>query len=152
MALFIDGNQGETTVVDTDIFTEYTFQADLAAGNHTLGVSFLNDAYNPGVEDRNLYLDRIEIYPFDITAVTTATLSWQAPSTNMDGSELTDLAGYILYVGPSSGIYIRTIDVGSLLTYTLTDLAPGSHYFCVSAVDLSGNESICSNEVYQTGY
>src|SRR4030042_825161 len=30
----------------------------LTFGDHSIGVAFLNDAYNPGVEDRNLYLDK----------------------------------------------------------------------------------------------
>ena len=45
--------------VDSAGYTDYVFQVDLPAGVHTIGVSFLNDAYNPGVEDRNLYLDRV---------------------------------------------------------------------------------------------
>ena len=33
----------------------------MSSGFHTIGVSFLNDAYDPGVEDRNLYIDRLSI-------------------------------------------------------------------------------------------
>ena len=47
--------------VGSDEYADYIFQVDLTAGVHTIGVSFLNDAWNPGVEDRNLYLDRFTI-------------------------------------------------------------------------------------------
>ena len=61
MELSIDGAAGETVTVDSADYTDYVFQVDLTPGVHTIGVSFLNDAYNPGVEDRNLYLDRVTI-------------------------------------------------------------------------------------------
>ena len=59
MALTVDDVVEETVTVDSAEYTDYVFQVDLTAGVHTIGVSFLNDAYNPGVEDRNLYLDRV---------------------------------------------------------------------------------------------
>ena len=59
MALSVDSVAEETTTVDSANYTDYLFQVELTAGVHTIGVSFLNDAYNPGVEDRNLYLDRV---------------------------------------------------------------------------------------------
>ena len=43
----------------------------------------------------------------------TATPSWDAPTTNADGTPLTDLAGYKVYYGPSSGNYSQAIDVGN---------------------------------------
>ena len=61
MALSVDGVAGETATVDSGVYTDYSFQVELAPGVHSIGVSFLNDAYNPGVEDRNLYLDRLVI-------------------------------------------------------------------------------------------
>jgi hypothetical protein len=61
MALTVDGVDIQTTDVDSTEFTDYVFQVDLTSGIHTIGVSFLNDDYNPGVEDRNLYLDRLTI-------------------------------------------------------------------------------------------
>ena len=44
------------------LYTDYSFQVELTSGAHSIGVAFLNDAYNPGVEDRNLYLDKFMIY------------------------------------------------------------------------------------------
>src|SRR3989304_713091 len=77
-----------------------------------------------------------------------AVLSWEAPATNADGSPLTDLSGYRIYYGTSSGVYGTAIDVGNVITSTVTNLTDGSlYYFAVTAYDLSRNESDFSNEV-----
>ena len=76
------------------------------------------------------------------------TLSWQAPTTNEDGSPLTDLAGYKLYCGPSMGNYLPIKDVGNVLEYPISnDLQDGTHFCVATAYDTSGNESAYSNEV-----
>ena len=61
MALNVDGIGAETVTVDSDLYMDYSFQVELDPGVHFIGVSFLNDAWNPGVEDRNLYVDRFAI-------------------------------------------------------------------------------------------
>ncbi len=77
-----------------------------------------------------------------------ATLSWDAPTTNVDGSPLTDLAGYKIYYGTSSSNYSKVVDAGNVLTYVITDLNEGqTYYFAVTAYDTSDNESDYSNEV-----
>ena len=38
-------------------------------------------------------------------------MAWDTPTTNTDGSPLTDLGGYKLYYGAASGIYDHSIDV-----------------------------------------
>ena len=48
MALSVDGVAGETVTVDSAEYTDYVFQVDLTPGVHTIGVSFLNDAYESG--------------------------------------------------------------------------------------------------------
>jgi hypothetical protein len=83
----------------------------------------------------------------------TATLSWNAPTTNADGSPLTDLAGYKVYYGSVSIAYTQTVDVGmtgspSAPSYVINNLADGNtYYFAVTAYDSSGNESGYSGEV-----
>ncbi|MEW6001249.1 MAG: choice-of-anchor D domain-containing protein [Nitrospirota bacterium] len=78
------------------------------------------------------------------------TLSWDPPATNTDGSPLTDLEGYKVYYGTSSGNYSQGIDVGNVTTYTVSNLNDGTYYFAVTAHDTSGNESDYSNEVSKT--
>ena len=60
MALVVDGRQVATATVGSKDFAEYPFEAKLAAGPHTLAVAFTNDRLTAR-EDRNLYLDRIDI-------------------------------------------------------------------------------------------
>lgn len=38
-------------------------------------------------------------------------LAWDAPETNIDGTPLQDLAGYRLYHGVASGVYLDRVDV-----------------------------------------
>ncbi|HQR14635.1 MAG TPA: fibronectin type III domain-containing protein [Nitrospira sp.] len=80
------------------------------------------------------------------TTATTATLSW-AP--NMDS----DLAGYKVYMGTTSGLYGTPVDVGNVTTYTAGNLTAGTtYYFSVTAYDQSRNESIHSGEVSKSIY
>lgn len=79
-----------------------------------------------------------------------ATITWDAPTLNEDGSELTDLAGYILYHGTEPGVYPDSDDLGLIQGATPSVIYPNlteaTHYFVVTAYDTSGNESDYSNE------
>jgi hypothetical protein len=77
-------------------------------------------------------------------------LAWNA-STNTGGPSPTDLVGYRLYYGLSSGNYHVTLDVGNALSAALDGLEEGkTYYFAVTAYDLEGFESDFSNEVSMT--
>lgn len=73
----------------------------------------------------------------------TATLSWTPPTRNTDGSSLTNLAGYRLYYGTSAGSLNKTINLNTagLSTYVVTDLAPATYYFAMTAYTSTGAES-----------
>lgn len=81
------------------------------------------------------------------TPANSALLTWVAPTTNTDGTPLTDLGGFKVKRGTVAGVYTQVIDVGNVVTYQLTGLASGTHYFVVTAYDTSGNESMASNQV-----
>jgi len=77
-----------------------------------------------------------------------ATLSWEAPQTYVDGRPLGDaLGGFKVYYGTSSRNYTHVMDAGKVTTYRVTGLSPATYYFAVSAYVQSGNESDYSNEV-----
>ena len=80
------------------------------------------------------------------------TLNWQPPTENVDGSALTDLAGYTIHYGTAAGTYTQTISLSNpgLATYVVSSLAPGTYYFAVAAVNSSGTESPLSSEVSAT--
>lgn len=81
----------------------------------------------------------------------TAELSWSAPSTNTDGSSITDLAGYKVYYGTAPGSYSNDVDAGKVTSYTVNDLAAGStYYFAVTAYNSAGKESSYSTQVTKT--
>jgi len=78
-------------------------------------------------------------------------LSWVAPEENVDGSALTDLAGYRIYYGTMSRSYSDMVELGApaATSHTLT-LASGDYYVAMTALDGDGNESGYSNEVIKT--
>ena len=86
-----------------------------------------------------------------VAVMGSVTLSWQAPAENVDGSPLTDLAGYRIYWGETSGVYPNSIDVTEpQITSQTISLASGDYYFVMTALDAEGNESAYSNEVIKT--
>jgi hypothetical protein len=83
-----------------------------------------------------------------VTLAGTISLAWDPPTTNADGSPLTDLSGYQIYYGTASGTYDSPIDVGNVTTYTLTGLTKGqTYYIVVIAYDTFNDDSDSSNEV-----
>jgi len=80
------------------------------------------------------------------------TLSWQAPTENSNGSQLTNLSGYKIYYGASSGDYSSSIQVAnpSLTTYVVQNLSAGHYYFALTSYTSSGEESGFSPEVATT--
>ena len=83
-------------------------------------------------------------------------LNWTAPTTNADGSSLTDLDSYRVYLAtstppcPSTSFFTVASPTtsptsGQTMSSRVTGLAAGTTYFVrVTAVDTSGNESACS--------
>jgi hypothetical protein len=74
------------------------------------------------------------------------TLAWNAPTTNTNGTALTNLAGYKIHYGTSSHTYTATFAIRNVTNYSFA-LPAGTYYFAVSAFDSLGLESGLSNEV-----
>lgn len=84
-------------------------------------------------------------------ALRSADLSWTAPTQNVDGSALTNLAGYKVYWGNAPRAYASSASVSGAGTTTFTtNLTPGTWYFAVTAIDSTGAESEKTNEVSKT--
>jgi fibronectin type 3 domain-containing protein len=65
-----------------------------------------------------------------------------------DPNEETDLGGYKIYMGTSSGVYDNTIDVENVNKYVVNGLVSGiTYYLALTAYDTSFNESDYSTEV-----
>jgi hypothetical protein len=76
-----------------------------------------------------------------------ATVNWTAPTTNTDGSALTNLASFRIYYGTSASSLSQKSDVtdNTRRSATISPLTPGTWYFAVRAVNTSGTESDSSN-------
>lgn len=85
-------------------------------------------------------------------AMGSVTLSWIPPTTNADGSPMTDLAGYRIYFGRSSGALDQTVVVSNagITRWVIENLSPATWYFSMTSVNSSGIESTRSGTVSRT--
>lgn len=87
------------------------------------------------------------------STTSSASLRWTAPTTNDDGTPLTDLAGYHIYVSTRADLLNDPpIEVDSSKTNQVVDkLTVGiTYYFAITAVNGTGTESALSNTVSKT--
>src|SRR3990167_6643637 len=75
------------------------------------------------------------------------TLMWEAPTSNIDGSPLTDLSGYKVYWGAVSGTYTGVKDVGNVVTVniaqTMAITPKGNYCFTVTGCDSKNKWLLC---------
>jgi hypothetical protein len=120
------------------IGSSYTLGSDLAVGIYRLDVTvFSADGSRAGSTTHTFtVLDN---------QLAQTTLEW-------DENSESDLAGYMLYYGFSSGDYQFSVDVGNQTTYTLTNLEPGKDYYITAtAYNTTRLESEHSNELIFRG-
>lgn len=81
-----------------------------------------------------------------------ADVSWTPPTTNTNGSALTNLAGFRIYYGTSPSALTQTVDVPSAgaTDHVIQDLPQGTWYFAVAAYTNSGLQSSYSSVVSKT--
>lgn len=93
-------------------------------------------------------------FGINVVAVATgsATLSWTPPTTNTNGSPLTNLSGYRVYWGPAAGNYPNSVTLSNagLTSYVVGNLVPGTYYFVITALSSTGGESKFSNVASKT--
>ena len=75
--------------------------------------------------------------------LSTATLAWDAPTSNVDGTPLLNLAGYRINYGTDATTLDHSVVIndGSATSYRVDALAPGTWYFAVQAMAATGLES-----------
>jgi hypothetical protein len=72
----------------------------------------------------------------------TAELSWAAPTLRSDGTPLTNLAGYRVYYGRAANRFTNIVDLNvGVSNHVVDNLAAGTWYFAISAIDAAGTES-----------
>ena len=94
------------------------------------------------------------VAPVDTTPPPTgsATLSWNVPTQNTDGSPLTNLAGYRIYYGTDAAALAQAanIDTTDTTSYVVSGLSSGTWYFAIRAYNTAGTESDLSNLASKT--
>lgn len=73
----------------------------------------------------------------------TATLSWLPPTTNTDGTPLSDGAGYTIVHGLTPTTMDKVVDVPGIATsrFTVTDLPAGERWFGLASYNSAGTRS-----------
>jgi hypothetical protein len=120
-----------------------------ATGNHTNIIISASD----GKASASLAAFTIAVSTAPATGTGAATLSWAAPTQNVDGTQLNNLAGYVITYGQSSNALSSTIRITnpSIDRYVFDDLTKGAtYYFAVRAVNAAGIESTPSAVVSKT--
>ena len=81
-----------------------------------------------------------------------AALSWTPPTTNSDGSTLTNLAGYRISYGTSASALSQTVAISNpgISSYVIDNLNSGTWYFAIKAYTSSGMESAASTVASKT--
>lgn len=91
--------------------------------------------------------NRVSLPAFSITVSQSvngsATLSWTPPTSNTDGTTLSNLAGYRVVYGRTSTSLDQVVQISnaSVSTYTVSGLSSGTWYFAVKAYNAAGAES-----------
>ncbi len=80
-------------------------------------------------------------------AVVDTTVRWAAPTENVDGTALTDLTGFAVYWGNSSRNYNSSTNLGAGAREWTLDVAPGTYYLSLTAINSQAEESDYSNEI-----
>ncbi len=79
-------------------------------------------------------------------------LSWTTPTTNSDGSSLSDLAGFYIYRGNSSSSLSRYVEIDGATAQSFNDLnvPAGTWFYAMSSFNASGGESARTQPVSKT--
>lgn len=88
----------------------------------------------------------------DQIALGSVTLAWSPPTTNADGSPITNLAGYRIYYGRSSTDLdqVVTLDNAGITRYVIENLSPATYYFAMTSFNTLSVESDRSGTVSRT--
>ena len=81
-----------------------------------------------------------------------ATLHWEMPTENTNGTPLSDLQGYTIIYGSSPEAMNKWVTISDIGTtsYVVSDLESGTWYFAILSYTASGVNSALSNVVSKT--
>jgi hypothetical protein len=135
-----------TGVALTGSFSLYAYSLAIDAGKTVQSLTL------PAT--RNVILLAADLIPAVIipappsTGASSHTLSWTGGTLNVNGSALTDLKGWNVYIGTAPGQYAAPVALApGVLSYDMGALTPGTYYAVVKTVSASEGESARSAEV-----
>lgn len=141
-----------TTAANGSVIPKATWSTQPAATSCTASSGWTGTKAASGSEALSA-VSKSTVYRIDCTwADNQAKLTWTPPTTNTDGSALTDLAGYRVYYGTNSSALnqVQTVASAGATTATVTALAAGTWYFALEAFTAAGAESLPSTVVSKT--
>jgi hypothetical protein len=143
-----DGDTLTFTVQNLPSWASFNSTSGELSGTPTLGNIGSYQDIVISVSDGALS-NSLPAFSVDVTqaALGSITLQWDAPTQNTDGTALTDLAGYKMYYGLSTGNYPNeiVIDNPGTTTYVVDNLGPNTYYFVSTALNSQEVESTFSN-------
>jgi hypothetical protein len=133
-----DGSDGSSTAAAT-VSPNTGLIARSPGASNTTSTSPITVAENPPVAEK----PPVTVAPPVTTVNGVATLDWQPPTQNSDGSTLTNLAGYTVYYGTSPDNLSKSVKVTNpgLTAYSVAGLTSGTWYFAVTSYSADGVES-----------
>lgn len=144
-----DGDSVTFSVSNKPAWATFDPSTGRLTGQPTLADVGLFNAITISASDGNSVTE-LQAFSIEVTdtALGSITLSWTAPTQNEDGSALTDLAGYKLYYGKTSGSYTHEVRIDSpgISTYVIDNLLPATYYIVATSFNTSGVESRYSSE------
>ena len=148
-----DGNTLTFSIVNRPAWATFNAQTGLLQGTPTAANVGTTTGIVISVSDGTVST-ALAAFNIAVQAVASgsARLSWTPPTTNTDGSPLTNLAGYKIYWGTTQGSYSSsaTIMNPGLTAYVVEPLTPNTYHFVVTAVSSTGAESRFSNPASKT--
>lgn len=143
-----DGNTLTFTVTNLPGWATFNASSGRVSGTPSAAevgtYSNIGISVSDGSANANLAAFTIQVVA---TATGSATLTWNPPTANTDGSPLNNLAGYKVHWGTSQGNYTNsvTINTPGVSSYVVEQLTPATWYFAVTALNSTGAESDYSN-------
>ena len=143
-----DGNSLTFTIANLPAWATFSSSTGRISGTPTSGQvgTYSNIAISVSDGSMSASLPAFSIQVVG-TATGSATLTWNPPTQNSDGSALNNLAGYRVYWGTQQGNYPNSVTVPNpgLASYVVDQLTPAQWYFVVTAYSSNGVESGYSN-------
>jgi hypothetical protein len=147
-----DGNTLTFSITGKPLWATFSTSTGRLSGTPT--VAGTHSGIVISVNDGNVTtsLSAFSIAVSQAVAIGKAQLSWTPPTTNTDGSTLTNLSGYRVSYGNSATALTRSVLISNpgVTSHLVENLSVGTWYFSVKALTASGTEGDASTTVAKT--